>query len=62
MAIGGGKGALGLDVVKELVEEALADLGVVISDPPSSEEKRVDNVYVIEVEGNPRLEVKYEEE
>jgi len=49
-------------IIKKLVEEALQELHVVISNPPSSEEKQVDNLYVIQVEGNPRLEVEYEEE
>lgn len=49
------------ELIKELVEEALQELHVVISHPPSSEEKQVDNLYVIQVEGNPRLEVEYEE-
>jgi len=56
------RGRIPLGLIKELVEEALQELHLVISNPPSAEEKQVDNVYVIQVEGNPRLEVEYEEE
>lgn len=49
-------------VIKKLVEEALEELQVLLSNPPSAEEKAVDNVFVVEVEGSPRLEVEYEDE
>lgn len=48
-------------LVKKMVKEALEELHVIISSPPSSEENQVDNMYVIKVEGNPRLKVEYEE-
>lgn len=48
--------------VQAIVEEILEGLGIVSSNPPSEEEKQVNNIYVVEIEGNPRLKVEYEEE
>jgi len=54
-------GGIPPSLVKRLVEKALQELHVVISNPPSGEEKQVDNLYIVQVEDNPRLEVEYEE-
>ena len=48
-------------LIKQLVQRALDEVGAVTSIPPTEDESRVDNLYVIEVEGHPRLNVEYEE-
>jgi len=48
-------------IIEQLVAEALAKAGAVTSIPPSEDEERVENLFVVKVGGLPRLEVEYEE-
>jgi len=49
------------DIVQEQVQEILEQMGVVLSTPASGE-KRVSSIYVVYVDGNPRLQVEYDTE
>lgn len=49
-------------IIEQLVAQTLAEMGAVTSIPPTEDEERVDNLFVVQVEGRPRLEVEYEEE
>ena len=56
------KSSIPRNVIVNTVEDILRESGIVVSVPPDTGKTKVGNLFVTFIEGNPRLQIEYEEE